>query len=52
LDGAAMNKMTVIEGYGGLTSFIFITVGAILIFVLSVYFLRKEFKEMKMNTST
>jgi len=51
LDCATMNKMTFAESYGCLTNFVFITVGAILVFVTSVCFLRKEFKKMKMNAS-
>jgi len=45
LDDSAMNNMTFFENYGGVTNFIFITVVAILIFALSFYFLRKEFKK-------
>ena len=52
LDCATMNKMTLTESYGGLTNFVFITVGAILFFVLSIGLLRKEFKKMKMNNES
>ena len=42
LDKSAMKGMTLIESYGGLTNFVLITVGAILIFAVSTHFLRKK----------
>ena len=51
LDCATMNKMTFVESYGSLTNFVFITVGAILVFVTFVCLLKKEFKKMNMRLS-
>jgi membrane protease YdiL (CAAX protease family) len=44
LDKSAMKEMKLIESYGGLTNFIVITVCAILIFTVSIHFLRKKLK--------
>ena len=45
LDSSAMSEMTLSESYGGLTGFVLITTGSILIFVLSVWFLKEKFKK-------
>jgi membrane protease YdiL (CAAX protease family) len=47
LDNSAMKEMTIIESYGGLTNFVAITVGSVLIFAVSTHFLRKKLKNNK-----